>query len=85
MTMDASRKTNGHGLLSAVEDLLSTVFIPSLRKLDKGWGQLEKNPQIKMDFLNTLDSFVSVIVGELIPYFTLSVGCSILNRSSMEP
>ena len=57
---------NGHGLLHAVEHLLSNVFIPSLRKLEKGWGCLDvkEGQQTRKDFLHTLDSFVSVLVGK---------------------
>ncbi|XP_052816057.1 dynein axonemal heavy chain 5-like isoform X6 [Mya arenaria] len=56
---------NGAGLLSAVEHLLSSIFIPALKSLDKGWGALESKGavQTRIDFLNTLDSFVSVLVG----------------------
>ena len=66
MTLDAGAKNSGHGLLQAVESILSTVFIPSLKKLDKGWGDLDKQPkgQTKTDFLNNLDSFVAVLTGE---------------------
>lgn len=65
MTMDAGAKNSGHGLLQAVESILSTVFIPSLKKLDKGWGVLDTAPtsQTKVDFLNNLDSFVAVLTG----------------------
>ncbi|XP_056016925.1 dynein axonemal heavy chain 5-like isoform X3 [Ostrea edulis] len=56
---------NGSGLLHAVETLLSSIFIPALKNLDKGWGALgtPSGEQVKQDFLNTLDSFVSVLVG----------------------
>lgn len=66
MTMDAGAKNNGHGLLHAVQSLLDSVFIPSLKKLEKGWGQLDSptGNQTKADFLNNLDSFVSVLVGK---------------------
>lgn len=65
MQMDSNVKQNGHGLLHAVQNILSTVFIPSLRRLEKGWGSLDDQGggQTKTDFLNTLDSFVSVLVG----------------------
>ena len=66
MRLDTSGKNSGHGLLHAIEGLLSTVFIPSLRHLNKGWGALDSQAggtQTKTDFLNTLDSFVSVLVG----------------------
>ncbi|XP_053402509.1 dynein axonemal heavy chain 5-like isoform X4 [Mercenaria mercenaria] len=56
---------NGAGLLYAVEHLLSNIFIPALKNLDKGWGALESkgSAQTRVDFLNMLDSFVSVLVG----------------------
>lgn len=56
---------NGSGLLHAVETLLSSIFIPALKNLDKGWGALgtPSGEQVRQDFLNTLDSFVSVLVG----------------------
>ena len=57
---------NGSGLLYAVENLLCSVFIPALKSLDKGWGALDDKAahQTRMDFLNTLDSFVTVLVGK---------------------
>ncbi|XP_055955514.1 dynein axonemal heavy chain 5 isoform X2 [Patella vulgata] len=65
--LDANTEgANGRGLLKAVENLLSSIFIPALRNLDKGWGQLNEQPsgdQVRADFLNSLDSFVSVLVG----------------------
>jgi dynein heavy chain len=66
--LDTNGKSNGHGLLHAMEGLLSSIFIPALRNLDKGWGALDNSPmggQTKTDFLHTLDSFVSVLVGTL--------------------
>ena len=56
----SSGKSNGYGLLQAIEGLLSSVFIPSLRRLNNGWGDCYDR---RADFLNTLDSFVSVLVG----------------------
>ena len=68
--LDASKgAASGHGLLHAVESLLSSVFIPSLRNMQKGWGTLgetQDGVQTKTDFLNHLDSFVAVLVGELL-------------------
>ena len=57
---------NGSGLLYAVETILSNIFIPALKSLDKGWGALDDKAanQTRMDFLNTLDSFVTVLVGK---------------------
>ena len=59
---------NGSGLLYAVENLLSNIFIPALKSLDKGWGALDSKAahQTRMDFLNALDSFVTVLVGMLL-------------------
>lgn len=58
--------SNGRGLLRAVENVLSSVFIPALKKLESGWEQLsiEDREGVRSDFLNSLDSFVSVLVGE---------------------
>ena len=66
MMMDGASKGNGHGVLHAFEYILSTVFIPSLRKLHKGWGDLEgpSGAHTREDFLNKLDSFVSALVSE---------------------
>ncbi|CAC5424902.1 unnamed protein product [Mytilus coruscus] len=68
----SSQGKNGSGLLHAVENLLSSIFIPALKSLDGGWGKLDSPSgiQIRTDFLNTLDSFVSVLVGiqtQLVP------------------
>lgn len=56
---------NGSGLLHAIEDLLTSIFIPALKHMDKGWGHLDSptGVSVRTDFLNTLDSFVSVLVG----------------------
>ncbi|XP_025115342.1 dynein heavy chain 5, axonemal-like isoform X3 [Pomacea canaliculata] len=61
----AGQGTNGRGLLSAVENLLSSVFIPALRQLEKGWEQLntQDGQNIRSSFLNSLDSFVTVLSG----------------------
>ncbi|XP_070978962.1 dynein axonemal heavy chain 5-like [Oncorhynchus clarkii lewisi] len=53
------------GLLKSVEQLLSEIFIPSLKKMDHGWGELA-SPQaqsVKQNFISSLDSFVSVLAG----------------------
>ncbi|XP_046898543.1 dynein axonemal heavy chain 5 isoform X2 [Hypomesus transpacificus] len=53
------------GLLRSVEQLLSEVFIPTLRKMTQGWGEPE-SPQaraVKHDFISSLDNFVSVLAG----------------------
>ncbi|XP_060727240.1 dynein axonemal heavy chain 5 [Tachysurus vachellii] len=57
--------TTGVGLLKSVEQLLSEIFIPTLRKMNHGWGELS-SPQahtVKQDFISSLESFVSVLAG----------------------
>ena len=57
--------TTGVGLLKSVEQLLSEIFIPTLRKMNHGWGELA-SPQaqdIKRDFMASLENFVSVLAG----------------------
>ncbi|XP_014864164.1 PREDICTED: dynein heavy chain 5, axonemal [Poecilia mexicana] len=51
------------GLLKSVEQLLSDIFIPTLRKINHGWGDLA-SPQaqsVKQEFISSLESFVSVL------------------------
>lgn len=51
------------GLLKSVEELLSDIFIPTLRKINHGWGELA-TPQaqaVKQEFITSLESFVSVL------------------------
>ncbi|XP_070691188.1 dynein axonemal heavy chain 5 [Pempheris klunzingeri] len=53
------------GLLKSVEQLLSEIFIPTLSKMNHGWGELA-SPQahaVKQDFVSSLESFVSVLAG----------------------
>ncbi|KAM6935221.1 dynein axonemal heavy chain 5 isoform 2-T2 [Lycodopsis pacificus] len=53
------------GLLKSVEQLLSEIFIPTLRKMNHGWGE-PASPQaqaVKQDFISSLESFVSVLAG----------------------
>lgn len=53
------------GLLKSVEQLLSEIFIPTLSKMNHGWGELA-SPQaqaVKQDFISSLESFVSVLAG----------------------
>lgn len=53
------------GLLKSVEQLLSDIFIPTLRKINHGWGDLA-SPQaqgVKQEFISSLESFVSVLAG----------------------
>uniref|UniRef100_A0A3Q3BB94 Dynein, axonemal, heavy chain 5 n=1 Tax=Kryptolebias marmoratus TaxID=37003 RepID=A0A3Q3BB94_KRYMA len=57
--------TTDVGLLKSVEQLLSDVFIPTLRKMNHGWGELA-TPQaqaVKQEFITSLESFVSVLTG----------------------
>lgn len=57
--------TTEGGLLKSVEQLLSEIFIPTLRKMNHGWGELD-SPQaqsVKQDFVSSLENFVSVLVG----------------------
>lgn len=56
-------ESNGGGILEAFENLLSTIFIPALRR-QKNWGSLSddaKGLQMKNEFLTKLSSFVSVL------------------------
>ncbi|XP_054476940.1 dynein axonemal heavy chain 5 isoform X2 [Anoplopoma fimbria] len=53
------------GLLKSVEQLFSEIFIPTLRKMNHGWGE-SASPQaqtVKQDFISSLESFVSVLAG----------------------
>ncbi|XP_060776773.1 dynein axonemal heavy chain 5-like [Neoarius graeffei] len=53
------------GLLKSVEQLFSKIFIPTLRNMTHGWGELS-SPQahsVKQDFISSLESFVSVLTG----------------------
>ncbi|XP_070823537.1 dynein axonemal heavy chain 5 isoform X3 [Chaetodon trifascialis] len=53
------------GLLKSVEQLLSEIFIPTMRKMNHGWGEMA-SPQaqaVKQDFISSLESFVSVLAG----------------------
>ena len=66
----SAQAANGRGLLSAVEGLLSSVYIPALRQLEKGWEQLytQDGQGIRNNFLNSLDSFVTVLVGQCVDH-----------------
>ncbi len=57
--------TTGVGLLKSVEQLLSEIFIPTLRKMNHGWGELAsaQAQAVKQDFISSLDSFVCVLAG----------------------
>ena len=64
--LDASGKENGHGLLNGIENVMSHIYIPALRKLEKGWGALENgNSGVRQDFMNKLEGFVSILVSKL--------------------
>ena len=54
-----------NGFLPAIQRLMSDIFIPSLRKMDKGWGCLDNQAglQTREDFINSLESFVAVLTG----------------------
>ncbi|XP_014347801.2 dynein axonemal heavy chain 5 [Latimeria chalumnae] len=57
--------TSDVGLLKSVEHLLSEIFIPALKTMNHGWGELS-SPQVgavRQDFLNSLDGFVTVLAG----------------------
>ncbi|XP_033984034.1 dynein heavy chain 5, axonemal isoform X2 [Trematomus bernacchii] len=57
--------TTEGGLLKSVEQLLSEIFIPTLSKMNHGWGE-PASPQaqaVKQDFIASLEGFVSVLAG----------------------
>lgn len=53
------------GLLKSVEQLLSEIFIPTLRKMNHGWGDAATSQAqaVKQDFISSLEGFVSVLAG----------------------
>nr|XP_018671052.1 dynein heavy chain 5, axonemal isoform X3 [Ciona intestinalis] len=54
------------GVLSAIEKMLSQIYIPALKANKSGWGELAASSQgeeIRNQFLNGLDSFVGVLAG----------------------
>ncbi|KAM9783262.1 dynein axonemal heavy chain 5-like [Neosynchiropus ocellatus] len=57
--------TRQGGLLRSVEQLLSEVYIPTLRKLNHGWGEQAslQAQAVKQDFIMSLENFVSVLAG----------------------
>ena len=63
--LDAGGKSDGHGMLAALEHIISKVFVPSLCKLQQGWGKMEgeDTSQAKRDFINSLSSFAEVLAG----------------------
>lgn len=51
------------GLLKSVEQLLSDIFIPTLRNINHGWGDVA-SPQaqvVKQEFISSLENFVTVL------------------------
>ena len=63
--LDASGKENGHGLLNGIENVMSNVYIPALKKAVNGWGALDNgNTSVRHDFMNKLEGFVSILVSE---------------------
>ncbi|XP_061572400.1 dynein axonemal heavy chain 5 [Cololabis saira] len=53
------------GLLKSVEQLVSEIFIPTIKKMDHGWGELA-SPQaqaVKQEFICSLENFGSVLTG----------------------
>lgn len=57
--------TREGGLLKSVEQLLSDIFIPTLRKMNHGWGDAATSQAqaVKQDFISSLEGFVSVLAG----------------------
>lgn len=55
----------GQGLLGAVEALLTNVYIPAFKAMNKGWENLDSPDGlvIRNSFFNTLQSFASVLSG----------------------
>lgn len=54
------------GLLKSVQHLLSEIFIPVLKTMNHGWGELggpQQVANIRQDFLGSLEGFVSVLSG----------------------
>ncbi|XP_043563465.1 dynein axonemal heavy chain 5-like [Chiloscyllium plagiosum] len=51
------------GLLKSVEQLLGDAFLPVLKNMNQGWGQLNKpeSMTIRQEFLNSLDGFVNTL------------------------
>ncbi|XP_054841808.1 dynein axonemal heavy chain 5 [Eublepharis macularius] len=54
------------GLLNSVQHLLADIFIPALKTMNYGWGELggpQKGAKVKQDFLASLEGFVGVLSG----------------------
>lgn len=77
-SLDASGKENGHGLLNGIENVMSHVYIPALKKMQKGWGSLDNsNSTVRHDFMNKLEAFVSTLVSKwYVPPLSLSLSAS---------
>uniref|UniRef100_A0A3B3C9B6 Dynein heavy chain tail domain-containing protein n=1 Tax=Oryzias melastigma TaxID=30732 RepID=A0A3B3C9B6_ORYME len=53
------------GLLKSMEQLLYEVFMPSLKKINHGWGE-QDSPEaqtVKEEYISLFESFASVLVG----------------------
>ncbi|KAG8442619.1 hypothetical protein GDO86_011415 [Hymenochirus boettgeri] len=58
--------TSENNLLRSAESLLSDIYIPALKTMDNGWGELADTQQagnIRQDFLCSLEGFVDVLNG----------------------
>jgi dynein heavy chain len=81
-------EANGGGLLGAIEELLSSIFIPALSN-QKKWGDLTgpEGDQLKQNFLTKLKNFASVLanakasVSEVVELSR----CTELDLSSISP
>ncbi|CAM4590230.1 unnamed protein product [Lepidochelys kempii] len=54
------------GLLKSVHHLLSEIFIPVIKTMNQGWGEIggpQQAANIRQDFLGSLEGFVSVLSG----------------------
>uniref|UniRef100_UPI0023DD4F2D dynein axonemal heavy chain 5-like n=1 Tax=Callithrix jacchus TaxID=9483 RepID=UPI0023DD4F2D len=54
------------GLLNSVRRLLLDIFIPALRAMSHGWGELEglqDTAHVRQEFLSSLEGFVNVLSG----------------------
>lgn len=61
-------------MLNGIENVMSNIYIPALKKSANGWGALENgNTSVRHDFMNKLEGFVSILVSE---YPDLMFACS---------
>ena len=53
------------GPLKCVEQLLSNIIVPSLKKMSQGWGELAstQGQGAKQEFMGLLENFVTVLAG----------------------